>query len=312
MQYNNGVLAANLVSFDDADGLDQKDLIRQINHLNSFSGITGYVANAFAGEGPTLTNPEREAVISLHKEYGRSDHVVVAAILDISTTGAVAQAKAAVAAGADALLICPPIASSWTATASPEIAVDYHRAIADAVDIPLILFQLAVGDPTSYPHDLLLRLIEEIPAVVGVKMAQANDTVRYDQDYLALKSLDRDLICLPAVGTAMYANLMTGADGLLTGLAGLFPKDVVDLYEASQLGDTDTARAIHFRLAQINFAIYKQPYVDLHTRYKEFAYALGAVASPTVRGPQVRLGSDERAFLRKCLTDANFEIKAAE
>ncbi len=312
MQYNKGVLAANLVSFDDNGGLDTKDLIQRIHRLNAYSGVTGYVANAYAGEGPTLTNKERETVIALHKEHGRPEQIVVAAILDISTAGAVAQAKAAASVGADALLICPPIASSWTAAASPDIAIAYHKAISDGVDLPVFLFQLAVGDPTSYPHDLLMQLVETIPNVVGVKMAQANDTVRYDQDYLALTAHNRDIICLPAVGTAMFANLMTGADGLLTGLACLFPEEVVGLYDAVERGDVATARAIHFRLAQINFAIYRQPYVDLHTRYKELAFALGAVSSPVVRGPQVRVSAQEQAQLRKLLNDAQFTAHAAE
>lgn len=306
MRYDGGVLAANLVSFTSNDTLDREDMKRQIERLAGYDGVRGFVANAFAGEGPTLSDNERLDVIALHREYAREDQPVVAAILDISTRGAVAQAKAAKSAGASALLICPPIASSWSAHASPDIAVAYHHEIAAATDLPIILFQLAVGDPTSYSHDLLMSLVSDIPSVFAVKMAQANDAVRYDQDFIALKGLPREILCFPAVGSAMFANLATGSDGLLTGLVCLFPEEVTELYAAAARGDFDRAREIHFRLAAINLAIYRQPYVDLHTRYKELAYSLGAVASPAVRGPQMRVSDVERKVLNGLLRDAGF------
>ena len=304
MKFDGGVLAATLTSFSSDMSVDWEDMKAQALRLVPRDGFRGFVVNAYAGEGPTLSHAERAKAVEIHRECAAPDQPVVAAILDISTAGAVKQAREAKEAGADALLVCPPIASSWNAIASPHIAEIYHKEIAEAVDLPMVLFQLAVGDPTSYGHDLLLKLVEEIPAVFAVKMAQANDAVRYDLDYVALKSKPREILCLPAVGSVMFHNLVTGADGLLTGLVCLMPDEVIGMWAAVQAGDIVTARDIHFRIAPINHLIYGQPYVDLHTRYKELAHMLGAVSSPVVRGPQARVPAEERERLRDALRSA--------
>ena len=306
MKFDGGVLTANLTSFRPDFSVDWDNMAGLARELAARPGIRGFVVNAFAGEGPTLTNAERIRVIEVHRKSASPDQPVVASVLDTSTAGAIRQAVEAKDAGADGILICPPIVSSWNAAASPQIAITYHKAIAEAVDLPIILFQLAVGDPVAYGNDLLLKLIQDIPSVVAVKMAQANDAVRYDQDFLSIKKLDRPIACLPAVGSSMFHNLMTGGDGLLTGLVNLFPEDVTGLFLAIQSGDVKRARDIHVRLAHINHFIYDKPYVDLHTRYKEAAYMLGVVSSPEVRGPQIRLSQVERDKLRSLLIDAGY------
>ena len=308
MQYHDGILAATLTSFDNNLKLDCKDLQAQVERIAEKNSLRGFVVNAFAGEGPTLSHIEKAQSIAIHREYAKAEQTVVAAILEMSTTSAIKQAREAKEAGADALLICPPIASSWRATDSPHIAEIYHKEIASAVDLPLMLFQLAVGDPASYGHELLIKLVEEIPSVIAVKMAQANDTVRYDQDYMAIKQLPRSVYCFPAVGSSLFHNLISGADGVLTGLVCLMPDEVIGMWEAIKAGDIRAARDIHFRIAPINHAIYGHPYVDLHTRYKELAFMLGAIASPLVRGPQYRISSRERAKLRQLLLEAGFTL----
>jgi len=304
VNYANGVLIANLLSFDSDLAVDWTALAEHTRRLKDIESVRGFVVNAYAGEGPTLTEAERNRVIAVHREIANSDQPVVAAILDLSTAGAVAQARAAKAAGADALLICPPVVSGWDASASPHIAIEYHKAIASAVDLPLIVFQLSIGDPTAYSHELLMRLIDEVDTVFAVKMAQANDAVRYDRDLIGLRNAGRPILALPAVGGSMFHGLNTGADGILTGLATFAPYEITELLRASQQDDFARAREIHLQLAPMNHMIYGHPYVDLHTRYKELAFMAGAIPSPAVRGPQVRVSEAEREALRRVLMAA--------
>ncbi len=70
-------------------------------------------------------------------------------------------------------------------------------------------------------------------------------------------------------------------------------------------GDLLGARALHERLAPLNHAIYGFPYADLHTRYKEVAYMVGAISSPDVRSPQLRMGAAELDRLWKAAQIAN-------
>jgi 4-hydroxy-tetrahydrodipicolinate synthase len=306
-QFHDGVLIANLLPFKHDLSVDWPALEALTRALTDVDGVRGFVVNAYAGEGPTMTAAERERAIALHRDAARPDQAVVAAILDMSTSGAIAQAKAARTAGADALLICPPVVSGWNATASPHIAIAYHKAIAEAVDLPIILFQLSIGDPTAYSHELLVSLVQDIPSIVGVKMAQANDAVRYDRDYLGLKAARPDIKCLPAVGSAMFHGLNTGADGILTGLATFAPYEITRLWKAVRESDFAAAQKLHHQLAAMNHAIYGHPYVDLHTRYKELAYLAGVIPSAEVRGPQVRVNEAERDSLREVLQRTKLE-----
>ncbi|WP_296185707.1 dihydrodipicolinate synthase family protein [Pseudomonas sp. UBA1879] len=307
MKFDNGVLVANLLAFDADLSVNWDSLSRHTRQLKDIPGVRGFVVNAYAGEGPTLTQAERDRAIALHRDIANPDQPIVACILSTSTAGAIEQARAARANGASALLVCPPIVSGWNAAASPHIALEYHRAIAAAVDLPIILFQLSIGDPVAYSHELLIQLAREIDSVIGVKMAQANDAVRYDQDYLALQQIGRPLFALPSVGSSMFHGLNTGAEGILTGLATFAPYEITELWQSTARGDFARAREIHLQLAELNHMIYGHPYVDLHNRYKEVAYLAGAIPTPYVRGPQVRVTEKEQARLAEALARAKLK-----
>lgn len=135
MKFDGGVLTANLTSFRPDFSIDVDNMAALASEMAARPGIRGFVVNAFAGEGPTLTNAERIRVIEVHRESARVDQPVVASVLDTSTAGAIRQALEAKDAGADGIMICPPIVSSWNAVASPQIAITYHKAIAAAVDL---------------------------------------------------------------------------------------------------------------------------------------------------------------------------------
>jgi len=304
LRYTNGILIANLMPFTAALECDWDQLRDLTRRLKAIDGINGFVVNAYAGEGPTLTREERIRAIELHRAECNRDQPVIAAILDISTAGAVTQARDAELAGADALLLCPPIASSWQAHASPQVALEYHRAIIEAVSLPIVLFQLAVGDPSSYSHALLMQMVQEFSQVFAVKMAQAADIVRYDQDWLALQSCGRCIFAWPAVGSSMFHCCTTGADGILTGLATFAPHEIVAMFRALRRGELHPARELHRRLAPMNHRIYGHPYVDLHCRYKELAFQAGVISTPYVRGPMIRVNERERVALQATLDAA--------
>lgn len=307
MKFNDGVLIANLMPFNQDLSINWEALASHTQKLQAIDGIRGFVVNAYAGEGPALTLEERTRAVALHRELAKPDQAILACVLDMSTQGAIEQAKAYKQAGADALLICPPVVSGWKAADSPHVAVEYHKAIAAAVDLPLFLFQLSIGDSVAYSHELLMTLVKEVKGIVGVKMAQANDAVRYDMDYLGLQQMGRPIVALPSVASSMFHNLTTGGEGILTGLATFAPHEMVELWKSTKSGNYARAREIHLQLAELNHLIYGHPYVDLHTRYKEVAYQTGVIPTPYLRGPQVRVSETERQQLQAALTRAKIK-----
>ena len=305
MKLDGGVLIANLTPFKDDLSVDWDDMARRTRNLAAIPGVHGFVVNAFAAESPAMTPEERQRAVAVHRECAKPDQAVVAAIFDWAPPGTIRRGEEAREAGADTVMVCAPYLSAYNANHSPEYAFHYHREIAEGLDMPMMLFQLASGDQLSYPHEALVKMAAEIDQVVAVKMAQAADCVRYDRDYYALKSLDKEIVCLPSVGSTFFHNLSTGADGILSGLGALAPHECVEMLRLVEGGDLHGAQALHRRLAPLNHAIYGFPYADLHTRYKEVAYMAGTIASPVVRAPQLRMQQPELDRLRKALAIAS-------
>ncbi|TPM24245.1 dihydrodipicolinate synthase family protein [Mesorhizobium sp. B2-3-5] len=293
MKLDGGVLIANITPFKDNLEVDWDEMAKRTRDLASVPGIQGFVVNAFAAESPALTTEERQRAVAVHKENIRPGQPVVAAIFDWAPPATIRRGEEAREAGADAVMACSPYLSAYNANHSPEYAFHFHKEVAEGLDMPILLFQLASGDQLSYPHEALIKMASEIDQVVGVKMAQAADCVRYDRDYYALKSLNKKIICLPSVGSSFFHNLSTGADGILSGLAALAPYECVEMLRLVEKGDLLNAQALHRRLAPLNHAIYGFPYADLHTRYKEVAYMVGAISRPVVRSPQLRMQAAE-------------------
>jgi 4-hydroxy-tetrahydrodipicolinate synthase len=304
MKLEGGVLIANITPFSDDLSVNWVEMAKRTRDLASVPGIRGFVVNAFAAEAPSLSPEERQRAVAVHRENARPDQTIVAAIMDWAPPATIRRGEEVKDAGADAVMVCSPYLSAYNANHSPDYAFHYHKEIAEGLDMPMLLFQLASGDQLSYPHEALVRIASEIDQVVGVKMAQAADCVRYDRDYYALKSLDKNIVCLPSVGSTFFHNLSTGGDGILSGLAALAPYECVEMLRLVEAGDLHAAKALHARLAPLNHAIYGFPYADLHTRYKEVAFMVGAISSPTVRSPQLRLNAAELDQLWKASQSA--------
>lgn len=293
MKLDGGVLIANITPFKENLEVDWAEMARRTRDLASIPGIRGFVVNAFAAEAPALTPEELQRAVAVHKQHIQPDQVVVATILGWAPPPTIRRGEEAREAGADAVMVCSPYLSAYNANHSPEYAVQFHKDVAEKLDLPMLLFQLASGDQLSYPHEALVQMACEIDQVVGVKMAQAADCVRYDRDYYALKALNKKIACFPSVGSTFFHNLSTGADGILSGMAAFAPYECVEMLRLVNNGDLHGAQALHRRLAPLTHAIYGFPYADLHTRYKEVAYMVGALSSPAVRAPQLRMKAAE-------------------
>lgn len=223
MKFDNGVLIANLMPFNEDLLVNWDALADHTQKLQAIiDGIRGFVVNVYAGEGPALTQDERLREVSLHREITQSD-----------------QAQAYQRAGADALLICPPSSPAGMRSTAPMWPSPTIKPLSPRWIFPFSCSncRLSIVDNVVYSHELLIQLAREIDSVAGVKMAQANDALRYDRDYLALQSLGRPMIALPSVASSLFHNLTTGAEGILTGLATFAPHEMVALWRAVHAGD---------------------------------------------------------------------------
>ena len=138
----------------------------------------GLAINMDTGEGPQLTPDERCRAAEVAVATARGRVSVVGGVMGATTRDAVATARMYRDTGVDGLVVFPN-AAFRNDPLDARIPYDYHRAIADAVDLPIILFQLApVFGGVNYSRETLLKLLE-IPQVVAIKEAS------FDAQYFA-------------------------------------------------------------------------------------------------------------------------------
>lgn len=296
-----GILVANVTPFGPDLALDEEGLRTHIRSLADTPGLGGIVCNGHAGEVACLTREERRRCIEIVAKEVKGRLPIVACFEAVATREAVEAACEARDAGADALMICPPPIYAWSPAGNPEFAVAYHQAIARGAGLPMILFQYPPQAAFSYSTECLLALAEEIEEVVAVKFADGGNIRRYESDLRALRALPRPIAVLYTSAREFFQHFLTGADGALTGFANFAPAECVALYQACRRGDLPAARALHEQLYPATSAVYRDPYVNLHTRYKEATFLCGRIRTPHVRPPQLPLREEERAALRAAL-----------
>lgn len=296
-----GIIPAIVTPMTDDGHLNLNVLRRYVEWLVR-QGPVALAVNVDTGEGPHLTGGERRQVVETVKDAAQDRCRVVAGVAGPSTAQGVANAREAQAAGADALLVFP-IPAFLGQPLKPEVAYRYHAAIAEAVDLPLILFQLqpALGG-VLYSTDILHRLIE-ISSVVAIKEASF-DALRFLQVKAALENASRKITLLTGNDNFICESMILGAEGALLGFSTLGTQEQVAMLEAVKRGDIAGARTIGDRLQPLANVIFAPPVTDYRARTKEALKMLGVIESAAVRPPLLPLDEAERAAVQRALERA--------
>src|SRR5215218_7578016 len=188
-----GIIPAIVTPMNSEGEVDLPALKRYAQWLAD-QGPVALAVNVDTGEGPHLTADEKRQTLETVAEAVAGKCKVVGGVAGPSTAQGITNARAAQDAGSDALLIFP-IPAFLGLPLDPEVPYRYHAAIAEAVDLPLILFQLqpALGG-MLFSTEVLHRLIS-IPSVAAFKEASF-DTLRFLQVKTALQSASRPITLL--------------------------------------------------------------------------------------------------------------------
>ena len=281
--------------------IDEDGLRRYIEWLVP-QGPVALAVNVDTGEGPHLTPEERCRTLETVAEAAAGRCQVVAGVGGPATAQAVANARDAQSAGADALLVFP-VPAFLGQPLNPEVPYRYHAALAEAVDLPLILFQLqpALGG-VLYSTEVLHRLIE-IPSAVAIKEASF-DAMRFLRVKADIESASRRITLLTGNDNFIYESFVLGAEGALLGFSTLGTRQQVDMFEAWRRGDDATARTLGQRIQALADVVFAPPVTDYRARTKEALVMLGVLESAAVRPPLLPIGESERARLREALQAA--------
>jgi len=273
--------------------------LRRYTQWLAEQGPVALAVNVDTGEGPHLTADEKRQTLETVAEAVEGKCLVVGGVAGPSTAQGVANARAAQAAGADALLVFP-IAAFLGQPLNPEVPYCYHTAIAAAVDLPLILFQLqpALGG-VLFTTEILHKLIT-IPSVVAIKEASF-DAIRFLQVKAALESANRKITFLTGNDNFICESFILGAEGALLGFSTLGTREQVQMLAAIRRGDITNARELGSRLQPLADTIFAPPITDYRARTKEALKMLGILENTTVRPPLLPVSEAERETIRRAL-----------
>lgn len=296
-----GIIPAIVTPMSHEGELDLPALRRYVQWLAK-QGPVALAVNVDTGEGPHLTVDEKRQTLETVAEAVDGMCKVIGGVAGPSTAQGVANARAAQAAGSDALLIFP-IPAFLGQPLNPEVPYRYHAAIAEAVDLPLVLFQLqpALGG-VLFTTEILHRLIT-IPSVTAIKEASF-DAMRFLQVKAALATASRKITFLTGNDNFICESFILGAEGALLGFSTLGTQEQVSMLKAVQRGAFNEAREFGCRLQPLADVIFAPPVTDYRARTKEALKMLGILDNTTVRPPLLSIDENEREVIQHALQDA--------
>ena len=296
-----GIIPATVTPFMPDGSLDEQGLRRYLTWLEE-QDVHGVTVHADTGEANTLTPEERVKITGIAAEVLGGKIPVVACLFAQSTAEAVESGQRHREAGADALMIFPPMAFYGTPL-PPEIPEAYYGAIADEVGLPLVAFQLlsALGGVEYTPE--ALRRILLIDSVIAIKEATF-DALKFRSTMKLVRSLPREISFLSGNDNFIYESLVLGADGCLIGFGTLACREQVRMYEAVQIRDFSRAERIAEQLRQLNEAVFASPVRNYRARTKEVLATQGVIEHAGVRPPLPPLAPEEVEAVRNGLSAA--------
>lgn len=215
------------------------------------AGVTGVVPCGTTGETPTLTEAEHHEVVRRTVEIVRGRVQVIAGVGSNSTAHTVHLAKAAEKAGADAVMAVVPYYNK----PSQEGLLAHFAAVAAAVGVPVVTYNVPGRSAQDLHADTLIRLLERAANVVATKEATGNvlraqELVRRAGDRLSVLCGD-DALTLPMIAV--------GARGVISVTSNVLPGDVAEATRLALAGQFAEARRAHFALLPLHEAMFLEP-----------------------------------------------------
>lgn len=296
-----GVIPAVLLPFHDDLSIDEAGYRSHLRDVASVAGVSALTTNAHASEVASCTFDEQQRVLDLTADEIGDRTPIVNGVYAEGSLEAARIAKMAAAGGASALLVFPP--GPFTMGQRPESAVEHFKRIADAADLPIIVFQYPLAGGQGYPLATLLRICDEVPTVRAIKDWSSNP-VLHDRHIRALQGRSSPVNVLSTHSAWLFPSLVLGCNGLLSGSGSVIADLQSRLFQAVKANDLATARALHDRITPTAEVFYAEPWLDMHNRMKEALVLLGKLPRAVVRPPLVKIQPPEIERIRQALVAA--------
>ncbi|MFJ8106054.1 4-hydroxy-tetrahydrodipicolinate synthase [Streptomyces sp. NPDC096132] len=278
-----GVLTALASPFASDGQIDEKTLRRLVDRSID-GGVDGVVACGSTGEFAAMSAGERRQVVETVVDQAAGRVPVIAQTGAVSTREAVELSRHAQAAGASVLMVVTPYYEPLTL----DETLHYLRTVADAVDIPIMLYNLPGATGVNLAPDTVGQLAREVENIQYIKdtsadMAQAGQLIHRYGDVIST-FIGWDSLLLQAI--------TEGAAGVMAGTANVMPAELVSIHRALRDGDLARAQAEWARIYPLMDAIMSAPFIPA------VKAALNAAGFPVGAPREPLLGLDAATIAR--------------
>jgi len=276
-----------------ADGSLDLPALRKLLDWHVESGTSGIVIVGTTGESPTVDVDEHCTLIKTTVDHIAKRVKVIAGTGANSTAEAIELTRFASEVGADACLSVAPYYNKPT----QEGMYRHFRAIAEAVDLPMVLYNVPGRTSSDIGADTVLRLVE-VDGIVGLKDA-TSDLVRH-VDMMRRMPKGKSFSLLSGNDDTALAYMLLGGNGVISVTANAAPRDMAAMCAAALAGNLQEARTINAKLMPLHVGLFVEPNP---IPVKWALNAMGRI-EPGIRLPLTALDARFHDTVRAALRDA--------
>jgi 4-hydroxy-tetrahydrodipicolinate synthase len=290
-----GVIPPMTTPFDKNGDLIVSALLDQVDFLVD-AGVHGIVAGGSNGEGHTFDRDSYAGLIEIASTAARGRVPFVAGVIVNSTREAIVRGQMLKGMDVAALQVTPV---HYLFKPDDTATVEHFRAVAEETKLPILIYNVI---PWNYLSPaLLLRIMREVPGVVGVKQSAGDLKLLSD----LLDAAQPDDLIFTAIDALLYSSYDLGAHGSIAAMLAAVPHANVALWDAVKAGDHDTARQLHRRLLRLWNAIVG----DNLPACVKYAQTLQGCSAFLPRAPMSQPSERQKVAIRQALEGFSIKIK---
>lgn len=264
--------------------------LRELVGFHVQHGTDGIVPCGTTGESPGLSHDEHRRVVELVIETAAGRIPVIAGTGSNSTAHTIELTRHAERAGASAALVVNPYYNKPT----QEGLYRHFRAVAEAVAIPIFVYNIQSRTAVNVETETLARLSRDCRNIVGVKEASGS----LDQMSQVVAACGPDFIVLSGDDNLTLPLMAVGGRGVISVIANIVPRETAEMTHAALDGDWKRARDLHYKL----YPLARAAFIETNPIPIKEAMAMAGMIEPEFRLPMCRMSEANRERLRAILT----------
>ena len=247
-----GIYAAMLTPFNEDGSVNEQELRRMVDFTIK-GGVDGLFPLGSVGECVHLTQEDKFLAMEIVKDQTAGRVQVIPGVGTTHPGHSIPLAEKAKELGCDGVVVAPPYYYSL----SQEMIEKYFESIADAVDIPIILYNIPLfSQPLGY--DVVKRLSRR-PNIVGLKDSSGS-LVDFMHFMDKVRVIGESMSFMVGREDILFPSLMVGGKGCMTATAGILPEVMVGIYEAWKQGDYAKALEQQFSILLLIRGMFMLPF----------------------------------------------------